>query len=167
LARGVLLDAASHSGVDRLPPEAVITRADLEEIAEAQNVKISEGDVLLVRTGYGGLWDEPASYLRAAGVSSDGSRWAAEHKVLAVGADNTAWEVMGAVDPDLGVSLGGHLILLVRNGIYILEHLFLEELARDRCYQFLFVCLPLKLRGATGSPVRPLALVPDPTGLAV
>ena len=47
----------------------------------------------------------------------------------------------------------------MRAGVYIVEGLYLEELARDRVREFAFVCLPLKLRGGTGSPVRPLALV--------
>jgi kynurenine formamidase len=53
----------------------------------------------------------------------------------------------------------GHLILLVREGIYIIEALNLEALARDGVREFAFACLPLKLRGGTGSPVRPIALV--------
>ena len=61
-------------------------------------------------------------------------------------------------DPELG-TLPGHLLLLVRAGIYIIEALNLEALARDGVREFAFVCLPLKLRGGTGSPVRPIALV--------
>src|SRR5438105_1519576 len=80
--------------------------------------------------------------------------------VQEVGVDNVAWDEVGVVDPDLKVSLPGHLILLVRHGIYIIENLNLEELARDRCYEFTFICLPLKIQGATGSPVRPIAVVP-------
>jgi kynurenine formamidase len=34
-----------------------------------------------------------------------------------------------------------------------------EELAHDRAYEFCFVCLPLAIRDATGSMVRPVALV--------
>ncbi len=71
-----------------------------------------------------------------------------------------AWDEVGVVDSNLKVTLPGHLILLVRNGIYILENLFLEDLARDQRYEFTFICLPLKLRGATGSPVRPIAIAP-------
>jgi kynurenine formamidase len=55
-------------------------------------------------------------------------------------------------------SLPGHTLLIVRAGVYILESLNLEALARDGVREFAFVCLPLKLRGGTGSPVRPLAL---------
>jgi len=49
--------------------------------------------------------------------------------------------------------------LITRHGIQILEMVNLEELARDRVYTFLFIASPLKLAGATGSPVRPIAIV--------
>src|SRR6266478_9892905 len=78
--------------------------------------------------------------------------------VRAVGADNMAWDVIGPQDPDLCVTLPGHLLLLVRAGIPIIENLNLEELAAAGAHEFAFVCLPLKMRGATGSPVRPIAL---------
>ena len=114
--------------------------------------------MILIRTGTGALWEDREAFLAAGGIDASGSRWCAERKPLAVGADNVAWDVPGAVDPELG-SLPGHLLLLVRAGIYILEALNLEELARDGVREFAFACLPLKLRGGTGSPVRPVALV--------
>jgi len=92
-------------------------------------------------------------------VAKSGSLWAAEHGVAAVGADNMTWDVPDERDPDTGATLFGHTYLLVQKGIYILENLDLEALARDRCYEFAFVGIPLKFRGATGSPIRPLALV--------
>src|SRR5205807_7241596 len=122
-------------------------------------ISVCEGDVVLLRTGNGAFWRDPALYLQAGGASADTASWLASKRVRAVGADNVAWDEPGIVDPDLKVTLPGHMILLVRNGIYIIENLFLEELAQDRCYEFTFVCLPLKMRGATGSPVRPIALV--------
>ena len=76
-----------------------------------------------------------------------------------MGADNLAWDVPGYRHPELG-TVPGHSILIVRAGIYIIESLFLEQLAADGCHEFAFICLPLKMRGGTGSPVRPLALVP-------
>ncbi len=155
VARGVLLDVA---GSERLPPDHSITPDELEHAATAAGVEIRAADVVLVRTGYGALWSEPAEYLHAAGVSSDGSRWLIEKKVSAVGADNMAWDVIGPSDPELGVTLPGHLLLLVRAGIPIIENLNLEELAAARVHEFAFVCLPLKMRGATGSPVRPIAI---------
>ena len=56
------------------------------------------------------------------------------------------------------LTLFAHVYLLPEKGVYILENLNLEELARARCYRFAFVGIPLKLTGATGSPLRPLAL---------
>jgi kynurenine formamidase len=159
ITRGILLDAARHRAVERIEAGKPINRDELEAIMHSQGLSVSEGDVVLVRTGNGALWQDPATYLRAGGMSADASFWLASQKVKAVGADNMAWDEIGVVDPDLQVALPGHMILLVRHGIYIIENLFLEELARDRCYEFTFVCLPLKLQGATGSPVRPIAMV--------
>jgi kynurenine formamidase len=155
VSRGVLLDVA---GPKRLPPEHPITAEELDRAREAAHVDIRQGDVVLVRTGYGALWSEPAEYLRGAGVSAEGSRWLIDHKVSAVGADNMAWDVIGPTDPELGVTLPGHVLLLVRAGIPIIENLNLEELAEAGVHEFAFVCLPLKMRGATGSPVRPIAI---------
>jgi kynurenine formamidase len=133
-----------------------VTAADLERAADG--LEIHRGDVILIRTGTGALWEHRAAFMAAGGIDASGSRWCAEREPLAVGADNMAWDVPGEDDPELG-SLPGHLLLLVRAGIYILEGLNLEALARDRVREFAFVCLPLKLRGGTGSPVRPIALV--------
>ena len=148
LARGVLLDCADAGHA--------VTAEDLERAAEG--LEIHPGDVILVRTGTGALWADREAFLAAGGIDASGSRWCAEREPLAVGADNMAWDVPGEDDPELG-SLPGHLLLLVRAGVYIVEALNLEALARDRVREFAFVCLPLKLRGGTGSPVRPLALV--------
>ena len=63
-----------------------------------------------------------------------------------------------AHDAELG-SLPCHTILIVQEGIHIIESLYLEELAAEGVREFGFICLPLKLRGGTGSPVRPIALV--------
>jgi kynurenine formamidase len=122
-------------------------------------VEVRAGDVLLVRTGYGAIWNDEGAYLQAAGVAKSGTLWAAEHGVTAVGADNMAWDVPDERDPDTGATLFGHAYLLPQKGIYILENLYLEDLARHRGFDFAFVGIPLKLRGATGSPLRPLALV--------
>lgn len=159
IARGVLLDIARYRGVERIGIGNPITQLDLEAALSSQGTSINEGDVVLLRTGNGALWRDPDVYLQAGGASADASSWLAGKKVRAVGADNVAWDEPGVLDPELKVTLPGHLILLVRHGIYIIENLFLEELARDQRYEFTFICLPLKLQGATGSPVRPIALV--------
>jgi kynurenine formamidase len=157
LARGVLLDVAGLER-ERTRPGRPIGAAQLREVAAAQGVAVGSGDVVLVRTGNGAFWNDAAEYERGGGVARDGSQWLADAGVLAVGADNLAWDDTTVTDPGLG-TLPGHLILLVRNGIYIIENLNLEELSRNQVYEFAFACLPLKMEGATGSPVRPLAIV--------
>jgi kynurenine formamidase len=158
LRRGVLLDVAGNKGQVRLPPRHSIGADDLAACAAAQGVEVRAGDVLLVRTGYGSLWRDEAAYLEAAGVAKSGTLWAADRGVVAVGADNMAWDVPDERDPETGSTLFAHVYLLPQKGIYIIENVNLEELARDRVYAFAFVGIPLKLQGATGSPLRPLAL---------
>jgi kynurenine formamidase len=148
LARGVLLDVAGAGHA---------VSADALRAA-ASGLEIAPGDVVLVRTGAGALWADRETYEAAGGISAEGSAWLASLRPLAVGADNLAWDVPGADDPSLG-TLPGHTLLIVRAGVHIIESLYLEELAADRVREFAFVCLPLKFRGGTGSPVRPLALV--------
>ena len=92
-------------------------------------------------------------------MGKSGTLWAAERGVVAVGADNMAWDVPDERDPETGATLFAHVYLLPQKGIYIIENLNLEELARDRRWEFAFIAAPLKFQGATGSPLRPLALV--------
>lgn len=158
VAPGVVLDVAASLGIDEVEPGRVVSAAMLESCCDRQRVGIEQGDVVLVRTGNGRHWRDPERYLRGPGMGAEASRWLVERGVLAVGADNMAWDPLDAADPELG-RLPGHLLLLARAGIYIVENLLLEELAEAAPGRFSFVCAPLKFVGATGSPVRPLALV--------
>lgn len=160
LGRGVLLDVAALKGVAQLPQNYSISADELIAAARSANVTVTAGDVLLVRTGYATSWADEATYLNAAGVSKSANIWAADQQVVAVGADNMAWDCMTDRDPETKMALFGHAHLLVTHGIHIIENLNLEELAAAKIYQFGFVGIPLKFRGATGSPIRPLALVP-------
>ena len=159
LGRGVLLDVAASKGLAQLPQNYAITADDLVAATRAASVRVLPGDVLLVRTGFGTAWTDEAAYLNAAGVSKSGNLWAAEQRVVAVGADNMAWDCMTERDPDTNMALFGHAHLLVTHGIHIIENLNLEQLAAAKVHAFGFVGIPLKFRGATGSPIRPLALV--------
>jgi kynurenine formamidase len=91
------------------------------------------------------------------GVGEVGAQWLADRRVHAAGADTIAFE---RLPPGGGHSLlPAHRILLVENGIYLIEAMNLDGLAAARAYEFMFVLAPLALVGATGSPVRPLAVV--------
>jgi kynurenine formamidase len=160
ISRGILLDIAHYRGVDWITADQPVSRQDIEAVCQQQHITPHAGDVVLVRTGNGARWSDPSGYLVAGGVRADASQWLAEQKVRAVGADHMSWDTDGQIDPALGFSLPGHIILLVRHGIYIMENLFLEDLARAQVYEFLFIALPLKIQGATASPLRPVAVVP-------
>src|SRR3954447_2301882 len=156
---GALLDIATFKGVTALAPGYAVTATELQECCRQQGVTITPGDVVLVYTGNEHRWSNEADYLAGPGMAGDASRWLADQHVVAVGADNMAWDVIGVRDPELGCTLPGHLILLAQRGIYIIENLRLSELATAKAYRFQFICTPLKFVGATGSPVRPIAIV--------
>jgi kynurenine formamidase len=160
VAPGVLLDVAASAGVESLDPGRVVTASDLADCCEAQRVDVEAGSVALVRLGNARFWSDEERYLAGPGMDASAARWMADKNVLAVGADNMAWDVPGLEDPELGCMMPGHLLLLARHGIYIIENLNLDELAASGHHTFELVCTPLKLVGATGSPVRPLAIVP-------
>jgi len=158
VAPGVLLDLASQLGVESVSEGVAISADDLKACARRQGTQIAPGSVVVVYTGNERHWHDEARYLAGPGMHGDASRWLAAQHPLAVGADNMAWDIIGLKDEALGCTLPGHIIFLVRSGVYIIENLKLGELAAARQYAFTFVCAPLKFVGATGSPVRPLAL---------
>lgn len=158
IRRAVLVDATRVLG-DPVPDEHEISGAEFRKALDTTGVEIHGGDVVLVRTGFGKHWNDASKYMKAAGVSKEASLLLKEKGVFAVGCDNLAWDVPGKKDPETKSQLPGHLDLLARSGIYIMENLNLEELARERVYTSLFIGLPLKFKGATGSPFRPISVV--------
>jgi kynurenine formamidase len=153
------LDLPAHFGVATLAAGYAVTAAELEACCARQGSTIAAGDVVLVYTGNEHAWGDPERYLAGPGMAGDASRWVAERGAVAVGADNMAWDVIGLRDAELGCTLPGHLLLLAQRGIYIIENLRLSELAAAQIHRFMFVCTALKFVGATGSPVRPIAVV--------
>lgn len=157
---GSLIDLTKILG-DPLPPRYSIKSDDLRDFVNKFGSQDSEksGDCVLIRTGYDRLWSEPKKYADAPGLSKEATKWlVANYDAKIVGIDNASWDLYGDVDPETGMLHVGHYVLLVERGIPIVENLNLCELAKDDCYSFAFVCLPLKIRGATGSPVRPIAI---------
>ncbi len=157
IRRGVLVDVAKKFG-DPLPPDHEITLEEFQSTVASEGIEFGKEDVVLVRTGYGKHWNDPEKYEKAAGVSKEVSQHLVG-KCFAVGSDNLAWDVPHVRDPETYSLLPGHLYLLARAGIYIIENINLEELSKNNVHEFLFLAFPLKFKGATGSPIRPLAIV--------
>ena len=156
--RGLLVDMPGFKGVTSLKIGEVITVADLEGALKKQDVSVREGDVVLIRTGHGQLWMKNNEvYGRGEpGIGMAAAQWLVDRKIVLVGSDTWATEVVPHENPDRPFEV--HQLLLVRHGIYNLENLDLEELARERVYEFAFVFAPLRLKGATGSPGNPIAV---------
>ncbi|HTX36172.1 MAG TPA: cyclase family protein [Bryobacteraceae bacterium] len=155
LRRGVLLDIATLEGGPPLPADFEILPAHLEAAVRSHGVEISPGDVVLLRTGWAAFFPDAPRFIneaRGPGPGLAGAQWLSRQGIHAAGSDTVAFERV----PDAAMPV--HVHLLVESGIHIIECLNLEELARQRVYEFLFVALPLKLRGATASPIRPVAL---------
>lgn len=160
LARGVLLDVVAVRGTPLEAGEEV-TAEDLERAEELAAIEIQTGDAILIRTGWSRLWDQPETYLGqtdgAPGPGRAAGEWLAAKSPILAGGETVAFE---QIAPARGHAvLPVHRILLVENGIYIVENLNLEALANTGEHEFLFVLAPLPIAGATGSPCRPIALL--------
>jgi kynurenine formamidase len=175
LGRGVLLDVAKYKGQDPLPSGYWISLEDLQNTAKAQKVDIQKGDIVLVRTGWRKMWNEPGPDGRVdaahskwhqpqPGVGADCLAFFNDMDIVAVGSDNGAVEWGAPLPagytrkafgfPDLPL----HVDFLWNRGAYIIEILNLDELAKDQAYEFFFMLGPLLLRGGIGVPVNPIAI---------
>ncbi len=154
IMRGTLLDVAAFKGVETLPPAYGIGADDLRRTLEKQGSVIRANTAVLIRTGsYRLLRDGDPTYRDAqTGLNLEAAQFLVEQGMTLVGADNMAVEAM----PPMNHSV--HRFLLVHNGITHVENLNLDELAAAGCYEFLLIIAPLKLTGATGSWVNPLAI---------
>lgn len=168
VCRGVLLDIPGLLGVDALAGGTEITPEHLDAAVARQGTEVRPGDVVLVRSGWGRHWPDPVAFVGketgVPGVSERGAKWLAATGVRAVGADTIAFEQLEAGKGH--AVLPAHRVLLVEEGINIIETMALEKLARAGAHEFLFVLSPLNLVGGTGSPVRPLAIVERDKGAA-
>jgi kynurenine formamidase len=156
-----LLDVAGHVQAttgEPMPMSTIIDSALLEACRDAQGTTIDSGDMLLVRTG----WIEhrnrdlpPEQAWMQAGIGLDAVTFIRDNSISVVGSDNSAIE---PIPFDQNRFLGVHIELLQQLGVTLIEHLWLADLAADRCYDILLAVGGLLVTGATGSPVNPIAI---------
>jgi kynurenine formamidase len=154
ITRAILLDVAGFKGVDVLPDAYAITAEDIRRTLAAQKSQVKPGSAVLVRTGfYKHLRDGNVAYRDAiAGLNLEAAQLLAEQGMTLAGADNMTVEAFPPYDHSV------HRFLLVHHGITHLENLYLDELAEQRVYEFILIVTPLRLIGATGSWVHPIAI---------
>jgi kynurenine formamidase len=161
-SRGVLLDLVRHRGVETfLELGNPITAAELDDVARSQGVTVGHGDIVLIRTGW---W---ARFLETGNGAEPGSgldwrcaSWLHDHDIAAVAADNLMVE-----DPVSGVDgtfLPMHMLCLRDMGLMLGEYWDLTALAADCAadgvYEFQLIAPALRIVGAVGSPVNPIAI---------
>jgi kynurenine formamidase len=158
VTRGVLIDVARFKGVEQLQGGYEITLADLQGALQRERVEIRTGDVVLLHTGWGGLWmKDNARFVESApGIGLAAAQFLVDKEVVVVGSDTWGVEVMP--NPDSSLSAPVHQLLIARNGIYLHENLVTDALGRDSVYEFVYMYAPLRLKGATGSPGNPIAI---------
>lgn len=158
IARGVLLDIAAAKGVDMLPDQYRITRQDVLAALQKQKTQLQRGDIVLIRTGRMKLFDQAQAYIaQPPGLGIDAARYLVEEaEAMVVGADNLSLETFPSEVQGEYVPL--HTYLLAQHGVPIIELIALDELSRDRVYEFAFIGGPLKIRGGDAAPLRPVAI---------
>jgi kynurenine formamidase len=157
MTRGVLIDVAGAKGVDLLPTSYLITPDDLQRALEKAGQKLQPGDAVLIRTGWSKLMgkeNERYGTLNP-GIGIAAGQWLLAQQPMMIAADNCCVEVRPSEKPH---SLPIHAMMLIQHGVYLLENLELEALAAARAYEFAFIVQPLKIKGATGSAIAPMAV---------
>ena len=157
IARGVLLDVPGVLGLDELPPSYGIGPDDLASCLKHQQTELRPGDVILVRTGRMRAWPDHAAFTtNAPGLNRAGAEFLAKAGAITIAGDNLALEHGPSADPENWLPV--HTYLLVEAGVPIMEMVDMEEIAGEKLYEFCFFGACVKLRGATGAPMRPVAM---------
>ena len=171
VARGILIDVAGLKNVRALSPHYRITAKDLQSALARQKTKLHPGDIVLIRTGAIQFWEDirDRELLAAhdtAGLSLEGAKWLVEQNgAMMIGSDTSGleyWPVNeDAEDHQIkhGSFMPVHNYLLIRQGVHIAEFHYLEDLAREKTYEFCYICTTAKIRGTTaGFALRPIAI---------
>jgi len=158
--RGVLVDVAGLKG-RMLNVGEEITVADVQAALQRQGIaesSIKSGDGVFFNTGFGDLWMKDNAKFNSGqpGIGLEVARWCASKELALVGSDTWATEVVPNPNPDLVFAV--HNELITKNGILNHENLDFSDLIKDKVSEFVYVFAPLRMKGATGSAGRPIAI---------
>lgn len=158
ITRGVLLDVAAYKNLERLPRGYVITREDVEGALAREGLALRAGDAVLFHTGWGGLWGiDNAQFLSGEpGPGLATVQWLYDQHIAITGADTWSYGPVPGEDPERPFLVPQ--TMYVKLGLFGLENLATEQLARERVYEFLFVLTHARTRGSTAAVVAPAAV---------
>ncbi len=159
VTRGLFLDVAGAKNMAMLPPKYEIGVADLEAALSKAKVDIRPGDVVYIHTGWGSLWMKDNATFNSGepGIGMEAGKWLVSKQIVMCGADQWGIEVVPNPNPRLAFPV--HQEFITRNGIYNHENCATEVLKANDVREFLLMFFPLKLKGATGSPGAPIAII--------
>lgn len=158
VTRGVLLNMAKLMGKEILDEGTAINSAEIKAAASAAKINIEKGDVVLLHTGWLDVMDsDPVRFMAGQpGLGMDGAKYLAGLGVVAVGADNSALEVLPS--EDVSQAFPVHPELLAKNGVYILENMDTRALAKDGVSEFFFVLGQPRFVGSVQAVINPVAI---------
>ncbi len=162
VSRGVLVDVPLLRGVEHLEPGDVITVQDIAAWEARTGIRVTQGDVLLIRTG---RWHREETVGQwalgefAAGLHPSAATWLHDRGVAAIGSDGPNDRNPSLVE---GTPFPLHQLVIAMMGMPVFDNLDLQELASTASdksrWTFMFVAAPLRIQGASGSPINPLAI---------
>ena len=157
LTRGILIDIAGEKEVEALDHFYEVTVADVRAALKKQGMSeddIEDGDALFFRYGWSKYWTDPEKYnTNPPGIGVEVAKWIVERNASMIGSDQWGTEVIKSL-----TEIPVHLELIPKQGIWNLENMRFDDLVADDVHEFLFVFTPIRFRGATGSPGRPIAI---------
>lgn len=176
ISSAVLLDAKTYlGGGEPMKAGQQIHGADIEHMLEAQGLGwrgLLPGDVLYIYTGWGDYWDEDFYYDGGPGLSFDAARYLETKMIVLVALDNPFTDAVNRgqfagkskLPPDTPSEIitPVHHHNLTHTGIHNIQNANLTRMAEDKVWTSCTVILPIKVEGASGAPVNPIAIgAPD------
>ena len=160
ISRGICLDVSRLDGGDHLEAGRAVTTEDLKRAYDTAEINPQKGDIVCLNTGWGKYFmSNNEKYLAGEpGLDLNAAQWLTKQDTIAIGADNMAVEVLpGTNHPEIMMPVHQHC--LAEAGVHLVENLSLSELIQNEVSEFCLIMLPIKLKGATGCPVRPIAVI--------
>ena len=161
ITRGLNIDITELYNTDILEYNHAITMEETKEFLNKHDLSIEEGDAVFFYTGVSKLFNTPEKYDKyydsSPGIGYDLAKYLNEKNVALSGSDTPSSEVTPSEIKNTRLPV--HQYLIAKCGIRLIDSIKLYELSKDKIHEFLFMCSPILFKGATASPVSPLAII--------